>query len=55
MDVHTHAWTETTDKMWSQKLTLSLCDRWAKKYDLTLTYAEGQTEEGVCAIEKSYP
>ena len=25
------------------------------KYDLTLTYAEGQTEEGVCAIERSYP
>ena len=25
------------------------------KYDLTLTEAEGQTEEGVCAIERSYP
>ena len=25
------------------------------KYDLTLTQAEGQTEEGVCAIERSYP
>ena len=25
------------------------------KYDLTLTYAEGQTEEGVCAIKMSYP
>ena len=26
-------WTNprTTDKMWSQKLTLSPCDRWAKK------------------------
>ena len=23
------------------------------KYDLTLTWAEGQTEEGVCAIERS--
>ena len=26
-----------------------------KKYDLTLTWAEGQTEEGVCAIERSNP
>ena len=25
------------------------------KYDLTLTYAEGQTKEGVCTIERSYP
>ena len=25
------------------------------KYDLTLTYAEGQTEGKVCAIERSYP
>ena len=25
------------------------------KYDLTLTLAEGQTEEKVCAIESSYP
>ena len=25
------------------------------KYDLTLTYAEGQTEKGVCAIERSNP
>ena len=25
------------------------------KYDLTLTQAEGQTEEGVCAIKRSYP
>ena len=25
------------------------------KYDLTLTLAEGQTEERVCAIERSYP
>ena len=25
------------------------------KYDLTLTQAEGQTEEGVCVIERSYP
>ena len=25
------------------------------KYDLTLTQAEGQTEEGVCAIERSNP
>ena len=25
------------------------------KYDLTLTQAEGQTEEGVNAIERSYP
>ena len=25
------------------------------KYDLTLNRAEGQTEEGVCAIERSYP
>ena len=25
------------------------------KYDLTLTQAEGQTEEGVCTIERSYP
>ena len=25
------------------------------KYDLILTYAEGQTEEGVCTIERSYP
>ena len=24
------------------------------KFDLTLTQAEGQTEEGVCAIERSY-
>ena len=24
------------------------------KYDLTLTQAEGQTEEGVCAIKRSY-
>ena len=25
------------------------------KYDLTLTKAEGQTEEGVCAIDRSCP
>ena len=25
------------------------------KYDLTLTQAEGQTEKGVCSIERSYP
>ena len=25
------------------------------KYDLTLTSAEGQTEKGVCTIERSYP
>ena len=25
------------------------------KYDLILTKAEGQTEEGVCIIERSYP
>ena len=25
------------------------------KYELTLTLAEGQTEKGVCAIERSYP
>ena len=25
------------------------------KYNLTLTLAEGQTEEKVCAIERSYP
>ena len=25
------------------------------KYNLTLTLAEGQTEENVCAIEGSYP
>ena len=25
------------------------------KYDLNLTLVEGQTEEGVCAIERSYP
>ena len=25
------------------------------KYDLPMTKAEGQTEEGVCAIERSYP
>ena len=25
------------------------------KYDLTLNWAEGQTEEGVCTIERSYP
>ena len=25
------------------------------KYDLTLTQAEGQTEDGVCAIKRSYP
>ena len=25
------------------------------KYDQTLTYTEGQTEEGVCAIERSNP
>ena len=25
------------------------------KYDLTLTKAEDQTEEGVCTIERSYP
>ena len=25
------------------------------KYDLTLTKAEGQTEEKVCAVERSYP
>ena len=25
------------------------------KYDLILTKAEGQTEEGVCTIESSYP
>ena len=25
------------------------------KYDLTLTQAEGQTEEGVCAIKRSNP
>ena len=25
------------------------------KYDLTLAQAEGQTEEGVCTIERSYP
>ena len=25
------------------------------EYDLTLTWAEGQTEEGVCAIERSNP
>ena len=25
------------------------------KYNLTLTLAEGQTEEKVCAIESSYP
>ena len=25
------------------------------KYDLTLTWAEGQTKEGMCAIERSYP
>ena len=25
------------------------------KYDLTMTQAEGQTEERVCAIERSYP
>ena len=25
------------------------------KYDLILTLAEGQTEEGVCTIERSYP
>ena len=25
------------------------------KYDLILTWAEGQPEEGVCAIERSYP
>ena len=25
------------------------------KYDLILTYAEGETEEGVCTIERSYP
>ena len=24
-------------------------------YNLTLTWTEGQTEEGVCAIERSYP
>ena len=24
------------------------------KYDLTLTLAEGQTEKGVCAIERSF-
>ena len=24
-------------------------------YDLTLTQAEGQTEDGVCTIERSYP
>ena len=30
---------------------------WAQmtKYDLTLTWAEGQTEEGVCAIKRSNP
>ena len=26
-----------------------------KKYDLILTWAESQTEEGVCSIERSYP
>ena len=25
------------------------------KYDLILTLAEGQTEEGVCTIQRSYP
>ena len=25
------------------------------KYDLTLTQAEGETEKGVCAIERSNP
>ena len=25
------------------------------KYDLTLIYAEGQTDEGVCTIERSCP
>ena len=25
------------------------------KYDLTLTWAEGQPEEGMCAIERSNP
>ena len=25
------------------------------KYDLMLTLAEGQTEEGVCTIKRSYP
>ena len=25
------------------------------KYDLTLILAEGQTEKGVCVIERSYP
>ena len=25
------------------------------KYDLTLMEAEGQTEKGVCTIERSYP
>ena len=25
------------------------------KYDLTFIWAEGQTEEGVCAIRRSYP
>ena len=25
------------------------------KYDLTLTWADYQTEEGVCAIKRSYP
>ena len=25
------------------------------KYDLTLTKAEGQTEKGVCTIERFYP
>ena len=25
------------------------------KYDLTLTQAGGQTEDGVCAIKRSYP
>ena len=25
------------------------------KYDMTLTEAEGQTEEVVCVIERSYP
>ena len=25
------------------------------KYDLILTQAEGQTEKGVCSVERSYP